>query len=262
MLRELNSFFKDLKHAPKLGLAFASRNLLALAGKETVALPVKGAGVLHMRYRDSDAAVIRQVFSRGEYELKKFPQEQRLRDAYEGAVAAGRTPLIIDCGANIGAASIWFHHRYPRARVIAIEPDPANIALCRRNLAPFPAIQLVEGAIGANPGAVDLANPTGESYAVRTERAEGGPTRIYTIAELRALVGGDAMLLLVKVDIEGFESDLFSDNTEWLDDAAALIVEPHDWMLPGQYSSASLQHAVFSRGFEMLIHRESLVFIR
>lgn len=262
VLHELKSFFKDLKHAPKLGFAFLMRHPMALAGQNTVTLPIRGVGPLHMRYRDSDAAVIRQVFSRREYDLKKYPQERRLQAAYETALAAGQTPLIIDCGANIGIASIWFAKRYPKAQIVAIEPDPGNLNMCRPNVAPFANIRLVEGAIGAEAGAVELASPTGQGYAVRTERTESGSTRIYTIAELRALAGPNAKLLLVKVDIEGFEADLFSTSTEWLDDTAALIVEPHDWMLPGKHSSGPLQKAMFNRDFEMLVHRESLVFIR
>jgi len=29
---------------------------------------------------------------------------------------------IIDAGANVGYASLWFHHKYPSAHIIAIEP--------------------------------------------------------------------------------------------------------------------------------------------
>jgi FkbM family methyltransferase len=215
-----------------------------------------------MRYRDSDGAVVRQVFSRREYDLAKFPQERRIQAAYDAALKAGSTPVIIDCGANIGAAAIWFAQRYPKAQIVSIEPDPGNAQLCRQNVAAFPNIRVVEGAIGSQPGSVEIANPTGESYALRTERNDLGTTPVHTIADLRALVAPDAPLLLVKIDIEGFEADLFSSNTDWLGDVTAVIVEPHDWMLPGQRSSGSLQRAVFSRDFEMLIHRESLVFVR
>jgi FkbM family methyltransferase len=30
---------------------------------------------------------------------------------------------IIDVGANVGAAAIWFHHRYPQARIVSYEPS-------------------------------------------------------------------------------------------------------------------------------------------
>ncbi len=43
----------------------------------------------------------------------------------------------------------------------------------------------------------------------------------------------DGRLFIVKIDIEGFERDLFDRNIDWVDQAAAIIVEPHDRMLHG-----------------------------
>jgi FkbM family methyltransferase len=258
----LNSFFKDLKHAGKLGFAFLLRHPLALFGQTVASFPIRKVGRITLRYKETDAAVLRQVFSRREYNFSRFPQRARLQAAYEAIAASGKRPLIIDAGANIGLAAIWFAKLYPKALVVAIEPDAANLEICRRNVAPFENILLVEGAIGARSGRVGLVNPKGRADAVRTERDEAGAVQVFTIADLRARAGPDTHLLLVKVDIEGFESDLFSENVGWIDDAAAVIVEPHDWMLPGQFSSRPLQRAMFSRDFEMLIHRESLLFIR
>lgn len=259
---EINAFFKDLKHAGRLGFAFLLRHPLAAMGRKTAVLPIRGIGPVHLRYRETDAAVLRQVFSRREYNLSRFPQRHRIQAAYERMLGEGKTPLIIDAGANIGLAAIWFAKQYPEARIVSIEPDPGNLDICRANVAPFANITLVEGAIGARAGRVDLVNPKGRADGVRTERGENGAVQIYSIADLRARGGENTELLLVKVDIEGFESDLFSDNVDWLDDTTALIVEPHDWMLPGQHSSRTLQKAMFARDFEMLIHRESLLFVR
>ena len=42
--------------------------------------------------------------------------------------------LIIDCGANAGFSTSYFLNRFPKAHVIAIEPDPANFKLLVRNI--------------------------------------------------------------------------------------------------------------------------------
>jgi FkbM family methyltransferase len=36
------------------------------------------------------------------------------------------TAFIIDGGANIGIASLYFLNQYPTARLVAVEPSPAN----------------------------------------------------------------------------------------------------------------------------------------
>jgi FkbM family methyltransferase len=48
-----------------------------------------------------------------------------------------RPTVILDVGANIGLASIYFATRYPQARIWSVEPLPENLALLEQNLAPF-----------------------------------------------------------------------------------------------------------------------------
>ena len=42
------------------------------------------------------------------------------------------TPRILDCGANVGLASLYFKRLYPQARITAYEADP-DIYQCLRN---------------------------------------------------------------------------------------------------------------------------------
>ena len=42
---------------------------------------------------------------------------------------------------------------------------------------------------------------------------------------------------LLKIDIEGAEEELFSQNTDRLAAFPLIIIELHDWMLPGRASS-------------------------
>jgi hypothetical protein len=43
-------------------------------------------------------------------------------------------PVILDCGANIGMASLYWKRDYPEARITAFEPDPAIADVLRWNL--------------------------------------------------------------------------------------------------------------------------------
>ena len=85
---------------------------------------------------------------------------------------------------------------------------------------------------------------------------------VVTVPELVARCGEGAELFIVKVDIEGFESDLFAANLEWLDQAAAVMIEPHDWLLPGSGTSTDFQKAMAERGFDLLISGENLLYVR
>lgn len=262
MWKQIRLFFKDLKHVGALGFGYPARHIASLFGERVATIHVPGFGPFAVRYGDSDAAVLRQVFARREYDLSKLPQQARIERRYNALIAAGRTPVIIDAGANIGCASAWFAKHFPKAAIVAIEPDEGNVAIAKRNIAAYQTVKLVEGAIGASSGRVDVVSGDGQSFGIRTERSDEGSVKVYSVGDLKREAGPGAELLLVKVDIEGFEKDLFSENLDWLDETTALIVEPHDWMLPGQHSSGTLQRAVFPRNFEMLIHRESLVFVR
>ena len=59
-------------------------------------------------------------------------------------------PLILDCGSNIGMATLYFKHVYHRARIIAFEPDPAIFGLLEQNVAEnrLADVELINAAIG------------------------------------------------------------------------------------------------------------------
>jgi len=56
---------------------------------------------------------------------------------------------------------------------------------------------------------------------------------------------------IIKIDIEGFERELFAANTGWIDRFYLMAVELHDWMLPSQANSCAFLRAVshFDRDF-------------
>jgi FkbM family methyltransferase len=217
-------------------------------------------GVLHYRPRDSDLETLRQIFGRREYDLRQFRQFAGLHRRYEQLLAAGTRPLIIDCGANIGAASLFFAYLFPKAEVLAIEPDPRNVEVLRLNVAADPRIRVVEAGVASRSGAGSLANEGEASWARRTV-AGAGSLRLVALNDILADDESGGRLLVVKIDIEGFEADLFAAACEWVDQAACIIIEPHDWMLPGEGSSDNFR-ARLGPAFDLLILGEHLVFVR
>lgn len=256
----VSQILMNLSDCFELGAMFPVRHLAALVGLPTFSLDVRGAGKITMRSRSSDASVVRQVFRAKEYDLGRFPQSAEIGRAYQRILSAGKTPVIIDAGANMGASALWFARQFPGAQIIAIEPEPGNAAVCRRNLASVPNARLVEAALGGEPGAVEMSSGS-EDWAFQTTRAEAGGVKLVTIPELAAQVA-NGQLFLVKIDIEGFEADVFSTNVGWLDETFVVIVEPHDWMLPAKGTSRAMQVAVAARPFEMLISGENLIYVR
>lgn len=214
-------------------------------------------GTLYFRPADSDLLTLWYTLGAGEYDLARFGHHAAIvTAAYDRIRAQGKTPVIVDAGANIGAASIWFSLRFPEARILAVEPDPANARICRLNTKGR-NVEVVEAAIGARPGSVTLVSAD-ESWGVQTVR--GGDVPIVTVPQLLGRVE-NAELLIAKIDIEGFESDLFAEETGWIREATAIVVEPHDWMLPGRGTSRTFRQAI-GADFEMLISGENLIFVR
>lgn len=250
----------NLRDARTFGRSFIVRHVAAARGQPVHSWHLTGIGQVSVRLGTTDIQVFRQIFQWREYDMSKWKQYPRVRARYDHILALDRVPVIVDAGANIGASALWFANEFPAARVVAVEPDPANAAACRRNIAANPNIKLVEAAIGSRPGRIQLENPAGQAWAPRTARTDGaGGIDVVTIPELVASVP-NAALLLAKVDIEGFESDLFATNIDWLDDAAAILIETHDWMLPGNGTSFALQKAMGERRFEMVLSGENLIY--
>ena len=80
----------------------------------------------------SDRLALHQIFIEEEYE----------------PLALSHPTAILDLGANVGYSSAYFLSKYPTARVVAVEPDPQNYALCCRNLSPFgERATVVKGAV-------------------------------------------------------------------------------------------------------------------
>ncbi|WP_024343119.1 FkbM family methyltransferase [Bradyrhizobium japonicum] len=256
------SFFRrlqiNLDDVRRYGPQFLKRHLPRITGADTAVIRA-GSQAIHVRAGESDTAAIRGVFGARQYELGLPELKRRVNDRYDAIIRSGEVPVIVDAGANIGAASLWFKANYPRSAVVAVEPEPGNFGVLSRNASLAQSIFPIQAAIGSEPGFVTIqAGDLG--WATRVERASTG-LPIITMQQAFASVPRGTPFI-AKIDIEGFEQELFSKNTEWLADLAVVHIEPHDWMVPGKGTSLSFQKAIANFDFELFLAGEVLTYVR
>jgi FkbM family methyltransferase len=195
---------------------------------------------LTLRADSVDPLAFRQVFVDREYDHAMLRSVQPRQ--------------IIDAGAHIGSASVFFAKRFPKARIIAIEPDPTNFALLKQNTKFYKNIIPVNAALWSADTQVNLINGNGNSsWAFRVDagpssNGETGNVKAITLPTLlREFNIGTVDLL--KMDVEGAEKEIFENNaSDWLRRVGMLCIELHDRFRPGAsravYSSVSQFHFI------------------
>ena len=158
---------------------------------------------------------------------------------------------IIDAGANIGLSAVWFADRYPAARMLAVEPEPANFDILLRNTAAYPNIRCVRAAVSNNGDDLEIANPGTApwGYQVTAKRSHSDASVVHavTIKDLLDELVTDRLDVL-KMDIEGSELEVFAHPEQWLDRIDHIIIELHDRFRSG--CSRTFYNAVRDFPFE------------
>jgi FkbM family methyltransferase len=141
---------------------------------------------------------------------------------------------IIDMGANIGMATVFFKNRFINATIIAVEPDAANMNLLKKNTTTLSNIFYEQCAVWYKTGTGVFINAADDasSFAIRdvneNDMDEAAIINTITINDI-VLKYNLEKLDLVKMDIEGAEREIFKrDNSKWLSITRILIIELHD----------------------------------
>ena len=213
MKKEIVVFLKCLRYGLFSGLLLYFK--LKVFKFKTIRVPNLRHPVV-LRRNTSDLAVFEQIFF---FDIYGFDTNYV-------------PDTIVDCGANIGLASVFFANRFPAAKIIAVEPEMSNFEILKVNTALYPNIELVNKAIWHQCTSLIIDDPgIGHHGFTTKETAKVGSATIeaITIVDLMNKYGIDSIDIL-KIDIEGAEMELFMyDFDAWLPTVRCITIELHSF---------------------------------
>ncbi len=195
--------------------------------------PIRNIDVVVRDNGGSDAFIFSEVFSHRYYDF-----------------ALPTTPeTILDLGANAGFTSIFFARKYPNANIIAVEPVASNLEILRRNIelnhldvtiVPA-AIAVADGSVTMDVSGLDYGHQVIDELAGRPK--DGIVSKVKAIS-MRSLMAEFKLerIGLVKIDIEGYEKRLLTENCDWLRLVDAICIELHDGFGEDDLSSLAVDY--------------------
>lgn len=200
-----------------------------MSGKDDLKWLLRSRSLRFVRDRDPSnyvPGVVRSFNRRGRTVYYR-PGSSDLEVIYKILLKSGRkaeyyTPeefrprTIWDIGGNIGAASLYFCDRFPRAEIHCFEPVPENLGMIGRNIGGISRIHAHRFALGASDGALDIRasdvprNFGGFSFH-ETGTAEASACTVRVRTPQGVIDDGTAPAPdLIKIDVEGAEYDILT----------------------------------------------------
>ncbi len=134
-------------------------------------------------------------------------------------------PYICDCGANIGLSVIYMKHLYPKAEIVAFEPDKENFDLLEKNMKSFGYnnITLRNEAVWNQNTTLRFSSDGSMSSKITTGNSPN-------TKEIKAIRLRDFLIRQIdflKIDIEEAEFTVINDISDKLHFVKNMFVEYH-----------------------------------
>jgi FkbM family methyltransferase len=119
------------------------------------------------------------------------------------------------------------------ARVVAIEPNPHNVAILQKNVA-LNALQNVvvrQAAVGNSQGTIDLLEDSTEGGVSYEHGTDNQATILSELVSLDQIAHEYGFPQLLKIDVEGFEDRALKGATQILQRRPKIAIEVHtEWV--------------------------------
>jgi FkbM family methyltransferase len=137
-------------------------------------------------------------------------------------------PLILDCGANVGLSVLFLKELYPNARIKAFEADLEIGEMLEQNIARnnIHEVDVVKKAVWKDHGGVQFWSQGADGGSLLF----GNDKRRVDSIRLRDELACQEVIDLLKMDIEGAETDVLVDCRDYLSRVQNLFVEYHSFV--------------------------------
>jgi FkbM family methyltransferase len=252
-MTKLHQYWKEICTCIRLGARWSDRlrlvaatldfhvaNLAGLRSCECeVAVPYRvrlgtQAVDLWLRRRTGDFFILHEIFTCAVYSI---PEEW-----------AGHVATVVDLGANVGLTTLFVAQTFPDARYVCVEPNPANAAVLRRNVAWLgERAEVIEVVVTDHSGqiAFDDARPSYDGH-IAVSGQTGRMVQCCTLDEIVTSCDLDR-IDLIKIDIEGAEREVVRSSAACLRKVKTIIIELH-----GDYSLSDFEKDVTPLGFTVV----------
>jgi FkbM family methyltransferase len=172
----------------------------------------------------------------------------------------GDSPFIVDCGANIGMATLYFKWRFPGSTIVAVEPEPGAFSRLQRTIREngIEGVTARNEAVGRTKGTTTFihshlrpASPiAGQKY--RLDNAEEIEVQVVPVSALL-----DGLVDLVKIDVEGAETDVIENLVESgaIERVRYIALEYHHHLSPDDDRMSRIMGLLEGAGFGYQIVR-------
>lgn len=239
----IRSIYCSLRGIPVLGIPGAAKFLTTSLIKRTVTITPKSyKQPLIVRGDTSDVETFFQIIIR-----ESYPSSRK------------KVETIVDAGANVGYSAAFFAKAYPQAKVYALEPEPQNYDLLVKNTSSLSNVVPLNCALWKSSGELYLQNTSAESYAFQFGDSPTTEVKVDSFS-IPDLMNSFAIknIDILKIDIEGAEKELFSGNTDWVDQVETIYVEVHDRIVEG--AAAQIFRVMSGYKYDFDVRFEYVVF--
>lgn len=202
MLRPLRTTFENWYLVGPLALLalpsrLPPRNGIPWLFNMVIDVRLRNGGKARCRIEESRPFV--EIFALGEYDIPGFDWTS--------------VNSVLDVGASVGAATLWFAHRAPRAHLVAVEPSTAAVHQLRKNVAMNQLehrIEVVPAAVGGQSGVGFLRTAGGPAVSgtiVASAEESAERVSVITLGDVLRRTQRDGFDVL-KMDCEGSEFDI------------------------------------------------------